>query len=456
MANKRWLLTGVAMSVLLSACGSGDATTSKDATNSDGAAAEKPEAVAKDWTNESFKVVFYANNMQTKEEIDFWFGDPLRKKFSNIQFEYIQATAGNKIEDVVATGRQIDVFFTPRGNYESTVYAYDIQYDMTELVKTHQVDLSRIEPILLEEVKRTSDGKLYMLPVQNNIQLLFYNKDIFDRFGVPYPKDGMTWNEMLALANRITRKDGDKLYFGFSNQGGVQVAKMNPMSLTKIDPQTNQLLINKDERWKKLYEMFFVQPYHNNAVFQEFFATSNTPPGLNHFYKDQSVAMLTYIASLLGQQYMDMYLGDLNWDMVAHPTLEDYPGLGTQPDPIYIGMTKLTKDKDATMEVIKYLISDEYQTMMARQANMTVLSDPNIQKQTGADIKRSGVGKNWNALYYNKMAPMTYMNPKYDLLINTTLTTYANQLAKGTIDLNTMLRTAEEDIQKQIEALEKR
>ncbi|RKN80435.1 ABC transporter substrate-binding protein [Paenibacillus ginsengarvi] len=444
--NKVRLLTALMLlSVPLAACGTGSVSNSGEKSQTPSVSANK------DWTKESFKVVFFANNTQKQEEIDFWFGNPLRKKFPNIEFVWQPSTPGYTLPELVATGGQIDVFFTTRGNFETLAYGHDIQYDMTELAKLHDVDLSRIEPILLDEVKRTSGGKLYMLPVQNNIQLLFYNKDIFDKFGVTYPKDGMTWDEVLALGSKMTRKDGDKLYFGFSNQGAGQVIKMNPMSLVKVDPETGKVQVNKDPKWASLFETFFVRPYPPNAVFQEFFAKNSAPPGILQFYKEQNTAMTTYIASLLGQQYMDLYLGDLNWDIVSHPTISGYPGLGTQPDPIYIGMTKLTKNKEATMEVIKYLVSDEYQTMMARQANMTVLKDPAIQKQTGADIQRSGVGKNWGALYANKMAPLAPIHPKVDLLVVTELSKYANQVSKGELDLNTALRTAEEVIQKKID-----
>jgi len=287
--------------------------------------------------------------------------------------------------------------------------------------------------------------------VQNNIQVLFYNKDLFDRFGVEYPRDGMTWDEMLSLSKKLTRKEGDKLYFGFSNQGALQVMKMNPMSLVKVDPATNKVAINQDPRWKTMLELFFVAPYHGSDVFQEYFKNNSAPPGFTQFYKDQSTAMTTYIASLLGQAYIDSFLSGFNWDIVSHPTLPGLPNIGTQPDPIYIGMTKLTRNKDATMAVIKYLVSDEYQTMMARQANMTVLKDPEIQKQTGADIQRSGVGKNYAALYKNQFAPMAPIVPKVDLNVTADLTRFANRLAKGEIDVNTMLRQAEEEIQKRID-----
>lgn len=95
-----------------------------------------------------------------------------------------------------------------------------------------------------------------MFPVQNNIQVLFCNKEIFDKFVVDYPQDGMTWDEILSMGDKITRKDGDKLYFGFSNQGVTQVIKLNPISLTKVDPDTGKLLINQDPGYAPIHPQF--------------------------------------------------------------------------------------------------------------------------------------------------------------------------------------------------------
>lgn len=54
--------------------------------------------------------------------------------------------------------------------------------------------------------------KLYALPESVCVDMLAFNKDIFDAAGEPYPKPGepYTWNEFLAVCQRLTRDtDGD-------------------------------------------------------------------------------------------------------------------------------------------------------------------------------------------------------------------------------------------------------
>lgn len=59
-----------------------------------------------------------------------------------------------------------------------------------------------------------------------NIPALFYNKDIFDKFGVAYPKNGMIYEETLDLdlARRVTRSDGGVQYLGFYTGGADRMA----------------------------------------------------------------------------------------------------------------------------------------------------------------------------------------------------------------------------------------
>jgi len=76
------------------------------------------------------------------------------------------------------------------------------------------------EDILSEDIIRMEDigGKIYKLPYTTTAWLLFYNKDIFDAAGVPYPdpKKAMTWSEFRETAKKLTKGSGaDKIYGAF-------------------------------------------------------------------------------------------------------------------------------------------------------------------------------------------------------------------------------------------------
>lgn len=46
-------------------------------------------------------------------------------------------------------------------------------------------------------------GRQYGFPCNTGSQILIYNKNVFDFFGIPYPKDQMTWEEFFELAKKV-------------------------------------------------------------------------------------------------------------------------------------------------------------------------------------------------------------------------------------------------------------
>jgi len=63
----------------------------------------------------------------------------------------------------------------------------------------------------------TYKGDLYALPFWTSTQLMYYNKDLFDKAGVPYPsdeeKDRMTYQQTIDLAKKVMAGSGAK--YGF-------------------------------------------------------------------------------------------------------------------------------------------------------------------------------------------------------------------------------------------------
>ncbi len=88
-------------------------------------------------------------------------------------------------------------------------------------------------------------GALYAIPRDINVIILYYNKDLFDREGIPYPTDNWTWNDLLKTAKKLTRdsnNDGilDQWGFSFSIIGGYEVCWGNLLY------QNNVRVLNKE------------------------------------------------------------------------------------------------------------------------------------------------------------------------------------------------------------------
>jgi len=58
-------------------------------------------------------------------------------------------------------------------------------------------------------------GDLWGLPTQAQVRVLFYNHDLFDAAGVPYPEPGWTLDDFLERAVDLTQGSGDEKVYGF-------------------------------------------------------------------------------------------------------------------------------------------------------------------------------------------------------------------------------------------------
>lgn len=77
-------------------------------------------------------------------------------------------------------------------------------------------DLADFYPGALELL--TSEGKTWAIPAGVDVNVMYYNQDLFDQHGLPYPEIGWTWVEFLNSALAIS--DPDAGIFGYTTTPG--------------------------------------------------------------------------------------------------------------------------------------------------------------------------------------------------------------------------------------------
>lgn len=404
---------------------------------------ESGTAVAVDF-NVPVSFNFYGNSTQSQDYFNRYYGDALKKKFPNFTFNYIQRVTGVDMASLIAAGTPIDFYYATIGNFESALLDYGMEVDMTSLIKAHGIDTTRFEPSQLNAMRLNTGGPIFGLPIQGNVQTLYYNKGLFDKFGVPYPKDNMTWDDAAEISKKMTRSDGGKQYYGFGTTN--HILRSNQLSLGRFDAKTGLPIINSEPKWKLFYDTLFVKMMPGEAYKQAFTASSSRMLGINVFIKDQDTAMFGFFAQLHLTNLDEMKT--IDWDIVTLPTFKEAPGVGSQQYPMFFGITKQTKNVPAAMEVLKFMSSEEYQIGLARKGWMSSLTTSAVQQQYGQDTDFKT--KNYKALFSQKPAPMPY-TPSYDpALVNAYVEAIPN-IAKGAMDMNTAFRSVEEKAKKLIE-----
>lgn len=82
----------------------------------------------------------------------------------------------------------------------------------------------------------------------------------------------------------------------------------------------------------------------------------------------------------------------IDWDLVFLPTFKDKPKIGSQPQPIIMGVTQSSKNKEAVLEAIRYLTTPEIQLTYSKKGIMPVIDDAAVKQAYGSESAFSPAG----------------------------------------------------------------
>jgi len=162
----------------------------------------------------------------TPEPITLHFAYPLEEKgeaYEKLAAEFHDAHPNitvevQQMEDInyiISQSSNIDVF-------EAS------QFNLVSLVERGAI--LNLDPILQEDPHGIADdfyphileaftwqGQIWAVPADIDPWVLYYNKDLFDQAGVPYPQPDWTWNDFLEKAALLTIDRGDHMRYGFGS-----------------------------------------------------------------------------------------------------------------------------------------------------------------------------------------------------------------------------------------------
>lgn len=371
---------------------------------------------------------------------------PLKEKYPHITINYISFNEkGRSLEELVAAGMTPDLYLVPQSGF-GKLSNLQLVEDVSPLLKNSRVDLNKFQSNALDAVRvMSAKGELYALPYESSGDALHYNKDIFDKFGVSYPKDGLTWNETLELARKLSRMDNDVQYRGLGFDGPIRMAYS--LSMLAVDAKTNKVSINND-KWRDAFilgKTIYTIP--NNMAE----STSRIGSQPIASFLSKTLAMIVRVQGL--EQLKSIPPNELNWDIAQAPSFDHLPNVNSMPNLRLIGITRTSKHKDAAMQVVETLTSEDVQLRLARTVPlMSPLANPAMIEQFGADIP-SLKDKNIKAVFKSKNAqPVAYSVHQAEIY-NSFVKNAFIEYVQDKQDINTALRSAQDAAEKKLAEL---
>lgn len=130
-----------------------------------------------------------------------------------VQFHSIPDNGGDKLVqlDILAMGGG-DIDVMPGSDGEQMVRMKNgIYAPIDEFIERDGIDMEANFGDILSYA--TYDGVTYGYPFRSTVEGIWYNKDMFDAAGIPYPDGSWTWDEYKEITAKLTHGEGaDKVY----------------------------------------------------------------------------------------------------------------------------------------------------------------------------------------------------------------------------------------------------
>jgi multiple sugar transport system substrate-binding protein len=302
------------------------------------------------------------------------------KKYPDIKVEVMSfpnADYDNKINIMLSGGDELDVLYAKSVSlFGSMVYKNQLA-DLKPLVAKDKLDLTPYGASISAYL--SSEGKLLGLPYRYDRYLLYYNKDIFDAAKVPYPGPNLTWDEMRALAAKVTSGTGkNKVY-------GAFFAPANYCFLTPGLQEGKGGYIDMDfglfkEGWGNFYAMMYT-----DKTAQDWPSLKSVSADQTYFMKGNSGMMIN------GTWFMNILVtetttgrANIRWGATRAPVSKAMKAAGVHASngsitPVV--MTRTTKKANAAWLLVKYLASED-----AGKIAATFLVFPGYSSPTIVDV----------------------------------------------------------------------
>lgn len=247
-------------------------------------------------------------------------------------------------------------------------------------------------------------GGRYMTPTDTGALVIYYNKDLFDKKGIAHPKKGWQWEEFQQMIQDLSYEENGTKYYGWGQAQGWNGA---------YGRSTNFMRRNGHAEWDRINEPTKADWDHPDIASALQFLiydaiANNWSPG-PEVVEGGGVGVDTgRVAMYLeGPWVMPRLHGELattpegiNFDVVEAPR-------GTADRDFTFGhvhghtITTPSKHKDEDWNLIKFILSDEGQTIIAQGGRMCGTPD-NIEKIWG-DIASKTYNFSNTAAFANAM-----------------------------------------------------
>lgn len=245
--------------------------------------------------------------------------------------------------------------------------------DLTSYIKEKGIDTS-LYGGTTEQI--TVKNALYALPFRSDFWIIYYNKALFDKAGVPYPTNDMTFDEYDAIARKMTSGTGAAKVYGchyHTWRSAVQLFGILDGKNTIVDGNYGFLAPH--------YERILKQ--QNDGICQSYAALKTSSTHYSGVFYNNSIAMMNMGSWFISTQIAKVKSGESKsseWGLVKYPhDIGVQPGttLGTITS---LGVSSASKNKTAALDFVKFVSGPKGAAILAKTGTIPAIRNDEVIK----------------------------------------------------------------------------
>jgi multiple sugar transport system substrate-binding protein len=303
---------------------------------------------------EVIKIGYWVNNSNERTNNEYIF-DAFEKRYPGYQIEPVAVTYDTYGEEIprMFIGNTIPDVFWIREEYLPAFVNKGIVENMEPyLGNDPDLDLSLYFANAIEFCKY--QNKIYALPRDVGAQVMAFNRDLMQ--GEPLPDNDWNWNDMVALGQKLTIKDGDVITrYGLGWIDWQALVHMNGGQMFSSDGKVAQFnttnVVNALQFYSDLANVYGVMP------------TAEASQGIGNPFTGKMAAF-----AVVGPwDFSRLKKLNINYDIRPIPKGLDSADGKVRLSGLQIGISTKSKNKEMAYELVKFLSYDqEAQSLLAQ------------------------------------------------------------------------------------------
>lgn len=216
------------------------------------------------------------------DEYDFMrdFGKLFRINYPNVILEFVtpqsesgMLQSGSAISEYISREKP-DIVLLDQAEYHELSKMGKLLNLQPYISADKDFDIHQFVGPVVELLKSNGEGNINGLAPFFHSRILYFNKDLFDKYEIEEPANNMTWDQVFEIANLFSRKASSTIgEYGLFHP--VDTARPNPFWLLNIAAQSEATKLYNlekhhaefaDTRYEELYKII-VQGFQNKSIY---------------------------------------------------------------------------------------------------------------------------------------------------------------------------------------------